>query len=161
MGFLSAWDQEDRIDVSDLAGAPLGTWWVDVKRTLSHAENELVMKRLMKQTVKIAQTGSKPEITTEGVSVDGILSHQTDLVVASIVAWNLTDSNDQPLPVMPKEALLDSLNKLPATVFDRIAQVVMDANTEKPEEVATFHLGSISGNQDGQDDSSDDREVLV
>ena len=171
MGFLSAWDDNERIDVSDLAGDLPGTWWVDVKKCLTHAEAEDVMKHLMKGTMQLPDNltsgGEKIKVQTK-LSVEAVVDHQAYIVARSIVGWNLTDRNGALLPFEvddtlenPWEPVEASLAKLPAPVYDRVAKVVVAANTESSSETATFPAGDEGRDSDGQDLPSDDRQVLV
>jgi predicted glycosyl hydrolase (DUF1957 family) len=161
MGFLSAWDETQRIDVSDLAGAPEGTWWVDIKKCLTHEEANTVMRKLMRSTLEVGETTQRGVAVKTKLSTDAVVDHQDDLVLMSIVNWNLTDRNGNLLPYAPREALQHSLGDIPSTVYDRISKVVMDANTEKSEEASSFLDGGEGSDQAGENYSPDDSEVLV
>lgn len=159
MGFLSAWDEYKRIDVSDLTGAPEGTWWVDVKKCLTHEEADQVLRKLMRATADgVARDGA---VAMDGQRMDAAIEHQSDIVLMSIAGWNLTDKSDQILPYDNRAQVQDSLNKLPRTVYDKIAKEVMAANTETKEEVASFSSGSEGVDASGDNYTPDDSEVLV
>jgi len=159
MGFLSAWDEYERVDVSDLTGDPEGTWWVDIKKCLTHEEADQVMRKLMRATADgLARDGS---VTISPERVDATLDHQSDLVLMSVVRWNLTDNNNQILPHDNKAQLQESLGLLPTTVYDKILKAVMEANTETKEEVASFPAGGKGSDQAGEHYSPNDQEVLV
>ena len=159
MGFLSAWDDTHRIDMSDLRGDPEGTWWVDVKKCLSHAEAERLTKQMMKSTIKIS--GGKGGGVRTQMSTDAIVDQQSGIVLESIVDWNLTDKNDVELPLEPHEDLARSLAMLPAPVYDRISTYVVPANTPNRDDEATFPDGGIELAEDGEDVPSDDHQVVV
>lgn len=163
MGFLSKWDTIERIDVSDLCDDAPGTWWIEVKKCLNHAEADEVLRELMRSTMNIGDVASddgSPRIKAT-LSVDSVTDHQGYIVARSIVRWNLTDRMDEPLPTAPLSALTASLAELPAPVYDRVAKVVIAANTEKSKDTASFSLDRQGGDQDGQIRASNDREVLV
>jgi len=162
MGFLSAWDSTQRIDVSDLVDAPEGTWWVDVKKCLTHGEADEVMRKLMSSTMTLGDPNSKGALpVTTSLSVDAVVDNQAMLVAKSIVAWNLTDDFDDLLPTSPFEALETSLAALPSPVYDRVAGVVVAANTEKTEETGSFPDERGGSDEVRLDYTPDDREVLV
>ncbi len=169
MGFLSAWDQTERIDVSDLAGDLPETWWIDVKKCLTHSEADAVMRELMNSTIKIGdptQKGSAPVKTS--ITTDAVADQQSSIVLRSIVGWNLTDDADEILPFEVDESLDDpyaplkrSLALLPSPVYDRVAKVVVAANTETSAESGSFRADSSRSDEAGNDYAPDDSEVLV
>ena len=169
MGFLSAWDATERIDVSDLAGDLPGTWWVDVKKCLSHGEADEVMRQLMESTMTLGDPTSKGSLPVKtSLSVDAVVDNQAMLVTRSIEKWNLTDKDGNLLPFEvdeelenPYEPLEKSLKVLPSSVYDRVAGVVVAANTEKSEETGSFPDERRGGDSDGLDYSPNDLEVLV
>lgn len=162
MGFLSAWEDNERIDVSDLVGDEPGTWWVDVKKCLTHGEADAVMRQLMAATVKMGAPSDQGKVpVTTSLSVDAVVDHQGYLVAKSIVGWNLTDAYGDLLPVTPFEALEHSLAILPSPVYDRVAKAVVAANTEDKGETAQFPSDGGSGDPIGQDLTPDGLEVLL
>ncbi len=162
MGFLSAWDSTERIDVSDLVGAEPMTWWVDIKKCLTHGEADEVMRDLMASTMKFGDPTNRGTVpVSASLSVDAVVDHQGILVAKSIVGWNLTDEYDVVLPFAPFEALKRSLSMLPAPVYDRVAEVVVAANTETKDDTAPFSPASSGSDPIGLDYTPDDREVLV
>lgn len=161
MGFLSAWDGATRIDVSDLAGDPPGTWWVDLKRCLTHEEAEAVMRALAGKAIDVDNTAGENAKIRSKLSMDTVIDHQEDLVLMSILSWNLTDRDGTLLPFHPTEELKESLSHIPSPVYDRIAEAVMAANSETREEAKTFPAAGSGSSENADDDTSDDREVLV
>lgn len=162
MGFLSAWDSTQRIDVSDLVGAPEGTWWIDVKKCLTHGEADEVMRKLMSSTMTLGDPTAKGSLPVKtSLSVDAVVDNQAMLVAKSIVAWNLTDDFDDLLPFEPFSELERSLALLPSPVYDRVAGVVVAANTEKNEETGSFPDAGGRSDSNGIDYTPNDREVLV
>lgn len=162
MGFLSAWDATERVDVSDLVGDLPGTWWIDVKRCLSHGEADAVMRQLMGSTMHLGDPTAKGAVPVQtSLTVDAVVDHQAILVAKSIVAWNLTDQNDLPLPTAPFEELERSLALLPSPVYDRVAKVVVEANTETAGDSSTFSAEGGGSDTVGIDYRPDSREILV
>lgn len=162
MGFLSAWDSTEKIDVSDLVGAEPMTWWVEVKKCLTHGEADAVMRELMASTMKFGDATSRGGIpVSTSLSVDAVVDHQAIIVAKSIVSWNLTDDFDVVLPIHPYEALIQSLEMLPAPVYDRVAEVVVAANTENKNDAAPFLVESGGSDSIGIDYTPNDREILV
>jgi len=162
MGFLSAWDATQRVDVSDLVDSPEGTWWIDVKKCLTHGEADEVMRKLMASTMTLGDPTSKGSLPVKtSLSVDAVVDNQAMLVAKSIVGWNLTDDFDDILPIEPFSALENSLALLPSPVYDRVAGVVVAANTEKSEETASFSSDGGRSDSDGQHYTPNDLEVLV
>jgi len=159
MGFLSNWDGTTVIDVSHHTGDPEGTWWVEVKQCLTHEEADRILRKMMKSTIKI--NGGKDGGVRTSLSTDAIADQQGNLVLESILAWNLTDNNDEPLPVRPLEALERSLRMLPSPVYDEVAKVVIAANTTTSADEADFPDGGLELAEDGENVPSNDREVVV
>ena len=168
MGFLSAWDEPQRIDVSDLADELPGTWWVDVKKCLPHDEADEVLRLLMRSTIKMGDpSGDGPGVRT-ALSTDSVADQQAQIVVRSIIGWNLTDRNGVVLPFEKDESLENpyqplehSLKLLPSPVYDRVAKVVVDANTETKAETASFPAESDGSGESGENYRPNDREILV
>jgi len=158
MGFLSNWDEAKRIDVSDLAGADEGTWWVDIKPCLTHEEADRILRKMMRSTVKITGGQGTTGVRTQ-LSTDDLVNQQANIILESVIGWNLTDRDGNVLPI--GDQLEASLKLLPSPVYDRIAKEVTAANSEKSGEVADFPSGGGEFIQDGEDESSDDSEVLV
>ncbi len=162
MGFLSAWDSTERIDVSDLVHEPFGTWWIDVKKCLTHGESDNVMRHLMSSTMQLGDPTNRGAVPVKtSLSVDAVVDHQELLVAKSIDGWNLPDENGEILPITPFEALENSLALLPSPVYARVAEVVVAANTEKSEDTAPFSSKGSGGGSIGLDYAPDDSEVLV
>lgn len=168
MGFLSAWDEPQRIDVSDLADELPGTWWVDVKKCLPHDEADEVLRLLMRSTIKMGDpSGDGPGVRT-ALSTDSVADQQAQIVVRSIIGWNLTDRNGVVLPFEKDESLENpyqplehSLKLLPSPVYDRVAKVVVAANTEKKEETGAFPPRGQGRDSHGAGYTPNDQEVLV
>ena len=160
MGFLSAWDSTERVDVSDLADDLPGTWWIDVKKCLTHDEADRIMRNVVHESMdfKSADNEGRPKVRMSG---DVVMNQQARIVATSIAGWNLTDDQDNPLPTTPFEALEHSLSLLPSSVYDRVAKVVIAANTETKEETALFSANGDGGDESGENYRPNDREILV
>jgi hypothetical protein len=169
MGFLSAWDSNEHVDVSELAGDLPGTWWVEVKKCLNHAEADEITRRLMAETIKMGKPDDKGGVAIETtLSMDAVTDQQEAILVRSIVSWNLTDKDGNVLPFEkddsldnPYENLERSLKILPASVYDAINKVVVANNTVKKEESATFPDGGDGEHKDGLDYKRNAGEILV
>lgn len=125
MGFLSLYDGVETIDLSDLdptienydatAGKPV--WWVKVRKCLSNGEMDYCKDALSR--------------LIDGKAAPDMAAYQQEMVVASIVEWNLTDEQDQVIPLAPAQWKHQAVRKLPERVFSRIYQKVNDLNSDR------------------------------
>lgn len=149
MGFLGKYDGTDRVDLGD-------GYWVDVKKCLTRAEADLAERALTQINVSQGETGP----AKAGARVD-LVSQHNELVVASVVAWNLDDENSVVLPLEPDSAKRASIARLPAPVFDELLKVVVENNKPRSaQDRAAFPARSEGGGSAGEDHGRDDREVL-
>jgi hypothetical protein len=179
-GFLGEYDGTDRIKIDDEE-----MWWVDVKKCLSVAESEEAERALSTIGVKTDKTGKNvPDIKID------LNRKQFEQVVASIVDWNLSDRNAVKLPTsfdrdlerIQRDQLTNSdgsprmgadgfamwmsprrksLLQIPQRAYDQIQKRVDVLNGPKtPEQEYSFQAGNGSSPQRGQDNSSDDHQVL-
>lgn len=134
-GFLSAYSGTRRIDVG-------GGYWIEVKDCLSIAE---------KQRTERAMYGT-PTVDLGGrASADlDLTGFHTEMLVQSIVAWNLDDEDGTVWPLTPDKVKRASIARLPGPVFDRVFKVVNDLNgPQKPQESAQFRDAGGCGDPDG------------
>lgn len=158
MGFLSPYQGVIRVEMG-------GGYWVDVKRFLSVADSEAA-ERVIAQTVR-SVTGPDGTVRPTFDSV----GRTFEQVLASIVDWNLTDENDQPLPLdhdpevekatgrpSPRRRSLTRPD-FPQVALDKIAAVVSEHNNVDPEAQSSFRGGSPGVSPLGEVEPPDDREV--
>lgn len=172
MGYTSKHSEVDQIDLGD-------GWWVKVKRCLTVAESEVAERALVTMTItqrgnaqQAAKNGRGPSAVPAkgGVAVDDrptmnatpdVYSNIHEQVIASIVEWNLTDDDDQPLPLVPEATKRLSIGLLSQADFDTIAAHVRKQNRgadrEEEAQFPAYGAGVVAG---GEDDASHAGEVL-
>lgn len=144
-------------------------WWVDVKLGLSVEEAEKAEEALINTRVEEQRT-ARGKMRTVVRPEMRLMPHMFEVVLCSIVNWNLTDEQDQPLPLdhdyeveektkRPSPRRL-SLKKIPQASYDKISEVVMAANRPMSrEETASFlDAGDVDGPGD-RDQRPDDPGV--
>ena len=112
-GFLSAYEGTERVDLG-------GGYWADVKKCLSKKENGAVETAMgSRQRVDVSAGRQFANIDTGAARVE--------MVIASLVAWNLDDADGTIWPLGPDKAPFppgcprrQSVDRLPAPVFDQI-----------------------------------------
>lgn len=151
MGYLdSRYDGVKKVELG-------GGWWVEIKKCLSVAESEKAEAALV--AVEMEDQGEgKP--SKAKVKPDMVVNTR-EMVVASIVDWNLTDERDELLGLHPEAVLRQSVAKMPQDDYDKIAAAVREANAERSrEDEARFPSDGSGSAEDGGDGEPDDREVL-
>ena len=123
MGFLSHYSDVERIDVTP-PGSAEGPFYVSIKKYLTGDEFEAAKRAL--STVKVADSGITPE--------PDIAAYQRELIVASVLDWNLTDENDQVLPLAPLADKRISVGKLPETVLAQLLLKINESNEPRTTE---------------------------
>ncbi len=131
-GFLSNYNTVTRLEID-----PEGKWWVDVRESMTRKDAALAQSALVKPIVKYEGGDSQ----TQG-NIDTV-GYQTELVVAAVVNWNLTDEDDVLLPLDPPEAKRESINRLPDKVFMLIAGHTQGVKKPGAPEDAAFQAGSV------------------
>jgi hypothetical protein len=135
-GFLSAYDGVERIELGR-------GYWVDVKQCLSHAELQLAQGKMGagRQTV---EAGGRQYATLD------MNAFETELIVLSLVDWNLTDQQGVLLPLTPDRARRDSVARLPGSVTSVIFKRCNELNgPQSTREAATFPDEAVGGDPDG------------
>lgn len=135
-GFLSAYDGVERIDLGR-------GYWVDVKQCLSHAELQQAQAKMgaARQTV---EAGGRQFATVD------MNAFETELIVLSIVDWNLDDENGVKWPLQPDRALRASVARLPGPVATQIYQRCNELNgSGSKREAAQFPGEDLGGDQGG------------
>lgn len=146
MGFLSAYSGTRRIDLG-------GGYWVDVKECLSIVEKQRAEKALT----------SDPTVDMNGrgtAKVDMPAFHN-EMLVHSIVAWNLDEDDGTIWPLAPELVKRKSIARLPAPVFDTILKVVDELNgPQSPQERAQFPEPGVGGDPYGHAGPAQPVDVL-
>lgn len=142
MGFLSLYEGTERIPLH-------GDYFVTVKKFLSSEDYDEAKKALTHFNVDDPTTDKTDE--KAAIRPDpNVPEYQRELVVAAIVDWNLTDQNDQLLPLEPVAARRAAVKRLPEVVVTKLYKAVQknDADPE-PQAAATFPAGSDGGGEGG------------
>ena len=117
MGFLSAYSGTRRIDVGN-------GYWVEVKECLSITEKQRAEKALT--------TDPTVDMTGRGSAKLDMPAFHTEMLVHSIINWNLDEDDGTVWPLTPEPVKRKSIARLPAPVFDLIFEAVNDLNGPKP-----------------------------
>ena len=147
MGFLKTRSQT--VDLGD------GYW--AVVRELTASEFGDVEKTIM--GANVVGQGDKARLHM----APDLTEFRRRLVVTSLVEWNLTDANDEPLPLppippeatgqeraTPVKARRQSVDLLPMWAFEEIRKAADKLNGSRdPAEVASFPEPDVGGAEDG------------
>lgn len=134
MGFLSAYSGVETIDVGN-------GYWVKVKTCLAAAEKQRAEKALGSPTID--NSGQRSATLS-------ITDFATELVVASILDWNLDDDNGAVWGLAPDAVKRKNIARLPSPVFDQIYEVVNGLNSpQNPADRQRFPDGGVGGDPDG------------
>lgn len=134
-GFLSAYDGVERIELGR-------GYWVDVKMCLSHAELQLAQGKMgaARQTVEAGRQYATLDMN----------AFETELIVLSLVDWNIDDDKGVKWPLAPDRARRDSVARLPGSVASQIFQRCNELNgPQDKREAATFPDEAVGGDPDG------------
>lgn len=139
MGFLSAYDGTEDLDLSDLTHDEPGTWTVTIKKALTN-------KQLYQAKQHLARI-------IKGKASPNVAAYQAEMVIAAVVDWNLTDANNHDLPLYPNERKEASITGLPEVVYQRILARVQELNREPTDEEAnSFRADGDGGDERGPDE---------
>lgn len=117
MGFLTTYDGTERVELD-------GGYWVDLRKHLSTGAKETADRHLQTMTVVDGKPCPAPDVVRA----------RQQLVLASIDGWNLDDDNGHIWPIN-----IQSVKRLPETVFDRLREKIEDLAAPLPaEERAQF-----------------------
>ena len=164
MGFLSEFAGTVVVDADTgkVCEGPRPTWWVEMLRNLPHADH-VEADRILYDSMSVDsnEDGEDGRVRMGG---SGLMAQQEEVLARSIVGWNLTDENDEPLPVGDLTGVHDpakraaavavtraSLARLPERlVLDLKLAAVKRNQPRKGQEAATFpdepaELGDDSG----------------
>ncbi len=148
-GFLSEYSTITKVELG-------GGWWVRVRKFLSRGDFKAAQAKLITPTMKY--TEQEQAETTGSVDTGG---YQNELVARAIVEWNLTDENDQPIPIGtvhpdngPDLTRYRAVNVLPGEVFDKLLLAIEGAAPKTKDKLAAkdgetptdpFPVGSAAG----------------
>lgn len=136
MGFLSAYSGTHRVAVPH----PDREYWVELREHLPHGATEKSAAALQAVTM----VGNKVQPTPD------VYKSRAELVLASIVDWNIDDDNGTVWPVN-----MQSIRRLPEPVFDLLYQAIEQSNGAlAAAERAQFRDGGASGDPDGNGGAS-------
>ncbi len=141
-GFLSLYGGTERVEV---ARDGEKVYWVEIRKSLSQMAFSQVQRALVKPTLI--------DDTVSGETHTG--AYQIEWVAQSVTDWNLTDENDQPLPLGgdktdPVAVSRKSVASLPAAVVVYLykkCHALHDASTEEVSN-ASFRDGGDGRDQD-------------
>lgn len=122
MGYLNLFDQVTRISAGTDAESGI-EYWVDVKQYLSNADED-ACKKLLFGTERVLAQDKEGHYTAEPDTV----GYQNEVVVRSIVNWNLTDRDNKTLPCGTLEERRASCALLPSWLMTKIYNVVNEAS---------------------------------
>lgn len=146
MGFLSAYSGTRRIDIGN-------GYWVEIKECLSIVEKQRAEKALSSGPV-FDQSG-------RGSAQMDMPAFHTEMVVASVVGWNLDEDDGTVWPLTPEPVKRKNVARLPAPVFDRIFEAVNELNGPQPaKERAQFPEPGVGGDPDGDGGTAVAGDVL-
>ncbi len=110
-------------------------WWVEIKRALTVADVTEAQQALTTTPRMVTRPG---EAGGEVAMAMDYASYREVLVTRALLAWNLTDEQDQVLPLTR-----ESVRRLPVEVFELIYERVEPlARRRPPEEQAAFRHGA-------------------
>lgn len=133
MGFLSAYSGTRKVPIG-----PEGTeYWVEIREVLSQGDKEMAERALTSGKVD----GDKVHIDMDTTT------YRQEMVLASIIAWNLDDEDGTVWPVT-----MENVKRLPGIEFDRLFTIINETN--KPAtgpERRQFRDGGSVDDQVGED----------
>ena len=140
MGFLSPYSKTDTVKFED-------GFWAEVKLFLDTDDETACQKAMLKVVVDPPQNeGDQPNIRTE-FDQGAFLKEKA---ARALVAWNLTDKDDVPLPSATLEERRASVGLLPSFAVKLIAAAVQD-EPRKGEEAKQFPAGTAVGGEVGEE----------
>lgn len=145
-GFLSAYEGVERIELGR-------GYWVDVKRCLSHFE-------LQQAQAKMGAGRQTVEATGRQYATIDMNAFENELIVLSVVDWNLDDENGQTWPLAPDAARRRSVARLPAAVASQIFTRCNELNGPAPAREAAQFPGEGLGGDPVRDAGADGVGVL-
>lgn len=127
MAFLDDYSGTERIDVGK-------GYWVDIKLCLSREEKRDANKYMSRMAA--VQDDKTDKMVTR--AVPDIERYRDEVVLASIVDWNL-DDKDGVWQLSPPSAKRKNVNRLPEAVFDKVYKRANELNkSPEVDEQKTF-----------------------
>lgn len=136
MTFLSNYDGVVRIDVGN-------GYWIDIKECLSRDEKRTA-EGFMSRVGAVSDPNDDKKMITR--AVPDLPRYRDELVIASIVDWNLDDEKGV-WRLEPASAKRANVGRLPDTVFDKVYKRADELNKE-PEVVEQKAFRDESGERD-------------
>ena len=133
-GFLSLYNAPERIEVAK-------GYWIDVKSNLTTEDYEAAQRALLGKMSMVVGGDLQSEPDT--------IAYQREIVSRAIVDWNLTDENSQPLALEPRDAKIESISRLPQSVFIMIYERVNESTAPRSKDDEVCFRESDSGSADG------------
>jgi hypothetical protein len=135
-GFLSLYDEQDRIDLG-------GGYYVDIKRFLSDEDDErathALTKPQLRSTMQRDKTSRDADATTTTTTIDyDQKAYSRALISAAIIGWNLTDRDGNPLPLAPDVAREASIRALPTFATKQILAKIKENENRTDSELTSF-----------------------
>jgi hypothetical protein len=130
-GFLSRYESEERVDFGD-------GYYVTI-RALSGYEREVVNDKRVTVAASARTTGGTD--MPQDVAVDTKIDqpgYKVELLHQGILDWNLTDRNEQPLPLHPDQDRIASIKRLPDVVFDELVDRLEKVGSRSKDEQESF-----------------------
>lgn len=122
MGFLDNYAGTERIDLED-------GYWIDIKICLSRDEKRAA-EGFMSRVGAVSDPNDDKKMITR--AVPDLPRYRDELVIASIVDWNLDDTNGTVWRLDPPSAKRANVGRLPDAVFDKVYKRA-DALNKEPE----------------------------
>lgn len=143
MGFLSAYEGTRRVPIGD----PSRGYWIELREVLSQGAKEKAERALSR---KISMDGNvESQLDT--------VAYRQEMVLASIVGWNLDDDNGVVWPIN-----MQNLRRLPGAVYEQVWKVVNELNSpDDAEERRRFPDGSDVSDSVGVGGTAESGDVLA
>ena len=139
-GFLS-----DYSKITTVYLDPDQKWWAKVRRFLTRGDFKAAQDILITATMRYS--GGDDDATDAKAETSGPVNtggYQNELVARALVEWNLTDENDNPIPLgglnaqrMPDPTRYAAVDVIPQEAFDLILGAIEGATVKKKVPAAT------------------------
>lgn len=134
-------------DYSDAVRIELGRgYWIDIKPVLTYAEQRKAEKYL-----RAARAVVDPDGRMQTTVVPNFDAYRFTRLMAAIVGWNLDEKDGSIWALEPEDVKAQNINRLPASVADKVDKQIDELSKENPTERREFRDESVGGNQVGDD----------
>lgn len=137
--FMSAYEGTHRVTIPH----PDKEYWVELRKHLTHGATEKSASALQTLAMVDGKPLPKPDV----------FKSRAELVLASIVGWNLDDEHG----VWPLN--MQSIRRLPDAVFDLLHDAVEESNKSTTAERRQFPDGGVGGDPDGDGGTAEPADV--